>query len=95
MAKRRMHAVGGYPPGPGQTITNGSWTGPGTASQDNPPMPQPTAGEQSAPPVFGKRTTPPPVKAAGGMGCAGVGAANGLDGAMMAHADKMHPVRGR
>jgi hypothetical protein len=116
MAKK-IHAVGGYPPGPGQTITNGTWGSPSGADVPSGPPASPASSTQSGP-VFGKRVTPPPVKAAGGYPGANLGKvgkaqssqsatdngpkmhaaggavpASGLDGALMAHADKMHPVR--
>lgn len=81
MARKKLHAVGGYPPAPGQTVANGSWGPPDAPVSPAPPPPSPS------PQPFGKRAVPPPVKAAGGC--------SGLDAAMSAHADKVHPVKVR
>lgn len=80
-ANKVLKAAGGADPqSPGQTVTNGSWTGPGSASAPNP---SPNPGNDAA---FQMRAKMQGGKIAAAGGC------SGLDTAMMAHADKMHPV---
>lgn len=82
--KRKIHAVAGYPPAPGQTVTNGSFD-PNAASAQIPKLTsQPSSPGQAAVNDFRAK-----IKAAGGYTG---GACSGMDQALMDHADKMHPV---
>jgi len=90
-ANRVLHAAGGEMGSPGiavQTGQGGEWDQTKAAGS----MPQPSSPGQAAVNAV-RDAMKPKIKAAGGYagGYAG-GAACGLDGAMMAHADKMHPV---
>ena len=76
-ANKVLHAVGGSPPAPGQTVTNGTWA---------PPNPPSSPGQAAVNDMRAKMNAGK-VTAAGGC--------SGLDTAMMAHADKVHPVSRR
>lgn len=77
--KRKHMAGGGDVPSPGQTVSNGDWDPNAAAAQLPKPATAPSSPGQAA--VNDYRAK---LKAAGGC--------SGVDSAMMAHADRVHPV---
>lgn len=72
------------PPAPGQTTSNGTWTPP-------PPSAGTSSGVRALTGMQGVPRPAPPRQLHGGS--SDVGCSSGLDRAMNAHADRMHPVK--